>query len=612
MLKIICLSSLWVASCGQVLAGGLPEGADSCLACHSDPAIAPDPRLAEFSQSAHQNISCESCHFGSQELPHSANVKKVQCEACHDSAAKGLKSTLHGATIQQRSGGVAAACQACHGHTHGVVTADQKASKIDRESQLETCGACHGDKNKVPKLIASKHPIESYQHSIHAQLVHEGKAAAACADCHGSHEILPAADPRSPIFHKSIPQACGRCHGEEAEKFKQSVHGKALAAGVREAPACTDCHGEHTIRSPKDKQSSVWRGSVTKTCSGCHASEKIMMKFGLPSDRVSTFQDSFHGLASKRGDMEVANCASCHGWHDILPSSDQVSRVNPGKLDMTCGQCHPGAQAVLSTGKIHASLAATATKGSLAGWVKWFYLWLIPLVIGGMFTHNFIDWLRKATSGKSSMHNPAYEGQLLLATERAQHALCAAAFIILAYTGFALKFSDAWWAQPLNLIANSEEARRFLHRAAAGVLTMVAVWHTFYIFFTANGRKRIKQMLPAKRDLTDPIHKVAYNLRLAAEHPELPRFSYIEKAEYWSLAWGTLVMLATGTALLFHNYALTHFPLWAIEVSRVIHYMEAILACLAIAVWHFYGVIFDPDIYPMNWAWLKGKRRFKD
>jgi hypothetical protein len=38
-----------------------------------------------------------------------------------------------------------------------------------------------------------------------------------------------------------------------------------------------------------------------------------------------------------------------------------------------------------------------------------------------------------------------------------------------------------------------------------------------------------------------------------------------------------------------------------------VHFYEAILATLAIVVWHFYQVFFDPDVYPMNWAWWDGK-----
>jgi hypothetical protein len=49
------------------------------------------------------------------------------------------------------------------------------------------------------------------------------------------------------------------------------------------------------------------------------------------------------------------------------------------------------------------------------------------------------------------------------------------------------------------------------------------------------------------------------------------------------------------------------FPRWLVEVAITIHYYEAILACLAIVVWHFYHVIFDPDVYPLNWACWNGK-----
>ena len=48
-------------------------------------------------------------------------------------------------------------------------------------------------------------------------------------------------------------------------------------------------------------------------------------------------------------------------------------------------------------------------------------------------------------------------------------------------------------------------------------------------------------------------------------------------------------------------------PRWMVDVAVTIHYYEAILACLAIIVWHFYHVIFDPDVYPLNWAAFNGK-----
>jgi hypothetical protein len=48
-------------------------------------------------------------------------------------------------------------------------------------------------------------------------------------------------------------------------------------------------------------------------------------------------------------------------------------------------------------------------------------------------------------------------------------------------------------------------------------------------------------------------------------------------------------------------------PRWIVDVATTIHYYEAILACLAIVVWHFYHVLFAPGIYPMNFAWWDGK-----
>ena len=48
-------------------------------------------------------------------------------------------------------------------------------------------------------------------------------------------------------------------------------------------------------------------------------------------------------------------------------------------------------------------------------------------------------------------------------------------------------------------------------------------------------------------------------------------------------------------------------PGWWVDVAISIHWYEAVLATLAIIVWHIYAVIFDPDAYPMNWAWFDGR-----
>jgi cytochrome b subunit of formate dehydrogenase len=77
--------------------------------------------------------------------------------------------------------------------------------------------------------------------------------------------------------------------------------------------------------------------------------------------------------------------------------------------------------------------------------------------------------------------------------------------------------------------------------------------------------------------------------------------------EYWAVIWGTIIMGVTGLMIWFKIDVTRFLPRWAVDVALTIHYYEAILACLAIVVWHFYHVIFDPDVYPLNWACWKGK-----
>jgi len=84
---------------------------------------------------------------------------------------------------------------------------------------------------------------------------------------------------------------------------------------------------------------------------------------------------------------------------------------------------------------------------------------------------------------------------------------------------------------------------------------------------------------------------------------------YIEKAEYWALIWGSIIMTITGTLLWFDNFFVSALglPKGILDVVLVIHYYEAWLATLAIVVWHGYSVLLSPHIYPMNPAWITGK-----
>ncbi len=96
--------------------------------------------------------------------------------------------------------------------------------------------------------------------------------AANCNNCHGNHDIYPARDARSRVNHWKVADTCGECHTEIAKIYNESVHGEAVKAGVKDAPVCVDCHGEHLILDPKNPASPVNAANVSaETCGRCHA-----------------------------------------------------------------------------------------------------------------------------------------------------------------------------------------------------------------------------------------------------------------------------------------------------------------------------------------------------
>ena len=148
---------------------------------------------------------------------------------------------------------------------------------------------------------------------------------------------------------------------------------------MRDAPVCTDCHGEHTITAVKLATSRVAPANIPETCGQCHAAQRIITQYRLPPNVFSTYVQSFHGLALQGGNLTAANCASCHGVHDILPASDSRSTINPQNLPETCGKCHPGIGTRLSAEffRIHAPLGAAEGKPWIVNFISWFYIALI-------------------------------------------------------------------------------------------------------------------------------------------------------------------------------------------------------------------------------------------
>jgi thiosulfate reductase cytochrome b subunit len=326
-------------------------------------------------------------------------------------------------------------------------------------------------------------------------------------------------------------------------------------------------------------------------------------RYSLPADRVRSYQESYHGLAARAGSLRAANCASCHGVHNILPSSDPRSMVAPGNLGATCGQCHPGAGTRFAIGPVHTLPDASSSRAVY--WIRWFYLILIPATVGFMVLHNLLDFIRKARL-KFLAERARAQAPRMTVNERWQHGLLLVSFFALVWTGFALRYSESFWAQPLVVWEARWPLRAWVHRGAAIVLLAAAALHLLYLATNPEARRRWRHFLPRTTDWIEFRERLLFNLGLRQERPRLSDMSYVEKIEYWAVVWGTALMAITGLVLWSNDFTLRHLTKWFLDVAGVIHYYEAILATLAIVVWHFYSVLLDPDQYPMEWTWITG------
>lgn len=186
---------------------------------------------------------------------------------------------------------------------------------------------------------------------------------------------------------------------------------------------------------------------------------------------------------------------------------------------------------------------------------------------------------------------------------RIEHFILMVSFTVLAITGLPQKYAVLPFSEAMIDVMGGIEMVRVIHRAAAIIL----VFGSFYHLLTSGYRLFVKhermQMLPDKKDLQDLIDTVRYNLGFSKEHPKMRKFNFGEKFEYWAVVWGTLIMALTGFVL-WNPIAFTFlFPGELIPAAKAAHGGEALLAVLAIIIWHMYNVHikhFNPSIFTGN------------
>lgn len=204
--------------------------------------------------------------------------------------------------------------------------------------------------------------VDEFRNNIHYEM------GFSCANCHGGSEEPNTSVVSSSVMsgdfigrpsRNNITEICSKCHQKENEDYKQSIHWEEIKKGHPEAATCTDCHGIHEIRAISDNKSLSNHQNSPATCAKCHSNPEIMSAwyYGIKTDRMDTYKESFHWKALKSGYVLVATCADCHENHITKKHTDPTSTTYPENLPATCGKedCHPGVKfdAAIASGLVH-------------------------------------------------------------------------------------------------------------------------------------------------------------------------------------------------------------------------------------------------------------------
>jgi cytochrome b subunit of formate dehydrogenase len=474
-----------------------------------------------------------------------------------------------------------------------VFPAEDPRSTVNRANMAQTCGKCH------------KAQAESYHISIHGTRRPNGDIwPASCADCHGSHSILPPNDANSLLSRANTATTCSKCHASIVDDYHSSSHGKALAAGDVRAPNCTTCHTAVShLAAPMSTRDFAMQ--MVANCGNCH------------KQQAPSYRDTFHGQAEALQFKLAATCADCHTPHRNLPASDPQSSVNSANLVQTCSRCHTNANANFATYDPHPE-PDDPGKSQLVYYASHFMEWLLIGVFGFFGLHTVLWIQRSIVAYIAEKHEAPPEGEKWVIrfarVHRFTHILIVVSFILLAATGLPLMYYYTEWGQWFEKLAGGLGVTRVIHRVCAVITIAYALIHISYVVKKAIFERRLSilygpdSMVPRWQDVVDLFNMVRWFLYLGPR-PKLDRWTYWEKFDYFAVFWGVPVIGLSGLMLWFPNFFTSFLPGVVLNLAMIIHSEEALLATAFIFAFHFFHNHLRPENFPMDTVIFTGRMR---
>lgn len=194
---------------------------------------------------------------------------------------------------------------------------------------------------------------------------------------------------------------------------------------------------------------------------------------------------------------------------------------------------------------------------------------------------------------------------------RIQHIILFVSLIMLALTGFALKYSHTFIGAFLIKIEGGITTRGYIHRFFSILLLLDVIYHMWYVVFTEEGHKELMLLIPRQKDIIDFFKTLRATIQGKESGVLMDKYGYREKFQYWGVVFGVVVMGITGFMMWFETQTMSILPKWLFDMCVALHAYGALLLFIILFIWHIYNVHFSPEYFPFNWEWWHGKRKLE-
>ncbi len=516
--------------------------------------------------SLHGKLECVECHKDIKELPHKKEkLKAVNCVTCH-----------------------------------------QQLDPVVIRGKSKTVGRGANQRTKTPDVVSH---TKDYSQSIHGDPTKDNNAR--CNTCHTAHYVYKSDDPRALNFRENSPQMCGDCHQKAFKNYQKSVHGAALKTPWKgESATCTDCHSAHDISDAKGLNA---HRIVTKNCGNCH------------EDEVRSYMSTTHGQLAWLGNDKVARCIDCHNGHQTHKTDDPLSKVSEKNRLETCKECHKDAGDKIIQYHPHGNTTDFDKYPSMYIIGK-FMVWVVVLVLIFFYSHSILWFIREYKERniiwytensrsipvhvKPKKFNSGIHFQRFNIWWRLNHWALALSVMTLTLTGMAVMYPDTDWAVKVINAVGGPDTFGVIHRIA-GVIFLTSVFgHGIVVLNRLLKNKNFQwfgpdSLLPRWKDWDDM--KAMFRWFFGrGKQPQLDRWTYWEKFDYWAVYWGAFVIGLSGIILWASPILLKFLPGWSFNVATIAHGVEAFLAVATLFVVHFFNNHFRPEKFPLDTVMFSG------